>query len=482
MTGLFNTLNTATSGLRGQQTALQTVGHNLANTNTEGYSRQRVTMAAGIPNTAAGVGHIGSGVVISGITRIADDYVNDQLRDGNSILERYETTSEMLGQLELIYNEPSDTGLATQMTEVFNKWNYLAANPELATAKTMVVRQSETFVSTLNHMGNQMNTLAKDTERQIQQEVKNFNGLTKQLYDTNKQIFEATVQGNRPNDLLDQQDRILADLNNIVGVKIERDNYNRALVSVSTEGEDLELVTIDKSVEISYDILNATINVDIEANDTAIQVERGTIKGLQVALEVIEDKKADLETFANDFATAVNMIHAGGETDADNQFFNIAENETGLLSVNQKLVANPNLVNAGKDFGEEAIAGDGSRAKAIADLQMSGVGGVYDEASMRFVPGNGSVFSDKAQGSTLFNRYNDMVTDMGIEKQQADNMAANQTDLVALLDQRRESISGVDINEEVVNMIQYQSGFQANARMISVISEMLDTLINRTGV
>ena len=91
-------------------------------------------------------------------------------------------------------------------------------------------------------------------------------------------------------------------------------------------------------------------------------------------------------------------------------------------------------------------------------------------------------FTTDASGSTLFNKYNDIVTDMGITKQQADNMVANQTDLTALLEQRQASVAGVDLNEEVINMIQYQSAFQANSRVISTIAEMLDTLINRTGV
>lgn len=452
MTGLFTTLNSATSGLRAQQTALQTTGHNLANANTVGYSRQRVTMEANVPHTAAGIGQIGTGVNISGITRITDNYVNDQLRQGNSALKRYETTSEMLGQLELIYNEPSETGLASQMSEMFNTWNYLAANPELDTSKTMVVRQSETFASTLNHMANQMDSLAGDAERQIGKQVEDFNSLTSQLVDLNKQIAEATVQGHRPNDLLDKQDRILADLNNIASVTVERDGLNRALVDIGEQ----PLVTIDKSVNLEINITEARVDVFIDGNDTIIDVERGSIRGLQDAHQVIQDKKTDLDHFAVTFAEQINNIHSDGEGDVFFTFTDPDNPTANNLQVNPSLVEDPPQIQAGFD----SAVGDGSRAKAIADLQNK-----PDE-----------------EGSTLFNRYNDMVTDMGIEKQQADNMVANQTDLVALLEQRRESISGVDINEEVVNMIQFQSGFQANARVISTISEMLDTLINRTGV
>lgn len=444
MTGLFGSLNTSTSGLRAHQSALQTTSHNLANANTEGYARQRVKMSTSIPQSVAGVGQIGTGVQISEITRVSDEYVTRQLNNGLSSLTQYEKKSDILGQLEVLFNEPSDTGLAHQMSEFFVSWSNLASNPELKTAKSMVIRQSETFLDTMNHLANQMDLLASETAREISKEALDFNSAAKQLKEINNQIFNATVKRERPNDLFDEQERLLAKMSEIADVDITTDRYGRAFVSLGGE-------TIINENQLN----ELTVNEDstISVNEKDIEITRGSIKGLQDALVVVEDKLADLNTFATDLATSVNGIMTDGE--AGVPFFEFdPEDAAQTLSVNKALIDDPESLVTGESF-ENSISGDGSRAKAVADLQNN---------------------------SLLYNQYNEIVTDMGIIKQQSDNMVANQSDLVALLDQRRQSISGVDINEEVVDMIRFQSAFQANARVISTISEMLDTLINRTGV
>lgn len=478
MAGLFGTLNTATSGLRAQQTALQTTSHNVSNANTDGYSRQRVTMEAAMPQSFAGIGQVGTGVQISGVTRITDEYVTEQLRNENASLDRHTQLSDVLGQLEAIYNEPSATGLSSQLSEFFVSWSNLASNPELITSKTMVVRQSETFLDTMNHMARQMDSLSNDTLRQIEKDVLDFNSSAKQLDSLNRQIYNATIKGEMPNDLLDQQDRLLDNLTGIAGVKVTRHESGRAFIQLGeqdivTEGEVNLLATIPGT--------EGGVGVITEegSEPQPVTLSNGSILGLQDARTAVEDKLSELNTFAENLATAVNTIHSGGEAQ-DAPFFTIEPNgnAAATISVNQVLREDPSKIHTGKSL-EETIPGDGSRAKAIADLQntsltIDSANWNYDETTMSF--------ANEAAGSPLFNQYNEMVTDMGIIKQQSDNMVANQTDLTALLEQRQESMSGVDINEEVVNMIQYQSAFQANSRMISVVAEMLDTLINRTGV
>lgn len=471
MSGLFGTLNTATSGLRAQQTALQTTSHNLANANTDGYTRQRVTMAANMPQSYAGIGQIGTGAVISGITRITDEYVNMQLQNEEAALTRYEQFSNTLGQLESMFNEPSQTGISHQLSEFFVSWNNLAANPELGTAKTMVIRQSQTFIDTINHTANKITSLNEDTMLQIKKDVLDFNSAAEQLKGINDQIFNATVKGEQPNDLFDKQDLLVGQMKTIAGIEVEKDQYGRAFISLDKQ----EIVTENRVNALTAD----PISGEISAGDETIQVETGSIKGLQEGAEVVQRKQGELNNFVKNLATAVNTIHTGDATEGEIPFFTFSEENTaGTISVNQELIADPSLLNAGADLNNP-VAGDGSRAKAIFDLQHTALGNEaeawrYDEATMSF--------DNDPTGTTLFNRYNEIVTDMGIEKQQADNMVANQTDLTALLSQRQASISGVDINEEVVNMIQYQSAFQANSRAISTIAEMLDTLINRTGV
>lgn len=499
MAGLFGTLNTATKGLHAQQTALQTIGHNVANANTIGYTRQRVTMQADIAQSIPGIGQIGTGVRISGIDRVHDEYITSQLRNGQSTLNYHQELADIIGQLETIFNEPSETGLSNQISEVFNSWTYLASNPEESTAKTMVVQTSETFTDILHYMANQMESLRTDTVNELDKAALDVNSTLKQLESLNHQIWQSSVRGQQPNDLLDQQDRLLSQLSGQLDISVERDQFNRAFVSIdgqsvlsadsrqevmSVIGHDEDGNPVLSGGELvegeDFPLGSFVVRSQSESGEStyaAIELESGKVKGQQEALNVIEGMQSDLNDFAFQFATAVNTIHSGDGEGIDFFVFD-PENVAGSLRVSQQLLDDPNLVVTGRDL-ENSISGDGTRAQQIASLQGASLPNNIED--WEYDPETLGI-NTSSTGSTLFSHYNKMVTEMGITKQQADNMASTQSGLVALLEQRRESFSGVDINEEVVNMIQYSSAFQANSRVLQTISEMLDTLINRTGV
>lgn len=478
MSGLFGSLNSATSGMTSAQTVLQTISHNVANANTDGYSKQRVTLETNNPFNKSGVGQLGTGVRVSGVIRVVDDAVVEQLRDENSTLAKFESKSDALQQLEAIFNEPSKTGLSNNLSEVFASWTYLGSNPEVATAKTMVVQNSETMTDTMNHMATQLEKLQGNTLKGIEQDVKDFNTKLEQLHSLNKQVSYSISSGQTPNDLLDKQDALLSEMSELAGVEVKFDEMRQATVSIGGQ----ELLTPTNMQKLAVAGQPNSDGKIVLAGDTTkeIVLTSGSAKGSQEALAEVNKQIANLNDFAYTLASAVNKIHSGGDQNGK-MFFNLGVdgNHAKNISVNADLVKDPEKVNSGKSLTDPA-AGDGSRAQAIADLQntklvySSNATFEYDAATM--------TIKDQANGTSVVNGYNDIVTEIGITKQQSDNMFASQEDLVQLLDQRRQSISGVSINEEVASMIQHQSAFQANSRMISTISEMLDTLINRTGV
>lgn len=473
MSGLFGTLNNATKGLNVQQSALQTTSHNISNANTEGYSRQKVNMVSDNPYTLGGIGQLGTGVRIASIDRIVDPYVNNQLRNENSSLEMYNKKSEVLGQLEGIFNEPSTTGLNNNLSKVFASWTYLGSNPELATAKTMVAQNAETFTDTLHHMSNQIDSLHEDTVQDIEKNVIDFNAKVQQLDSLNQQIFNMTSQGQAPNDLLDQQDKLLGELTGIAGVEASYDKFNR--VSITVGGESV--LTEDSIAKMSVATDPAG---QLTVNDKTVDITSGNIKGSQEALSEIDTKKQELNELAFTFATAVNTVHSDGGEGLN--FFELGTdgNYAASIQVNKEILADVSKVNAGKNI-ESVVGGDGTRAQAIAALQNTKLGYPVDPTGIEY-DSDTMTIKNQVGGSTVSGAYNDSVTQMGIVKQQADNMVDSQGSLVSLLEARRDSVSGVSINEEVTNTITYQSAFEANSRIISVVSEMLDTLINRTGV
>lgn len=496
MSGLFGTLNTATSGLLAQQNALQTLGHNVSNVNTPGYSRQRVDLQTNVAQQIPGVGQIGTGVQVAGISRMQDQFVMNQLMNGYSTTSKHQALSDTIGQLEATFNEPSETGLSNQISEVFNAWTYLASNPEQDASKTMLVQTSETFVDTVQHMANSMEALKEDTIQQLDKEAVDANSTLKQLEDLNYQIWQASVRGYTPNDLLDTQDQLVNKLASQADITVVRDKYNR--VSISMDGQTLlnedtrnELMAVTalnddgaavlsdgtvltEAAEIGQFVLRS--ESDEETSFQPINLDGGSVKGTQEALTIISDMQNELDDFVYSFATAVNTIHSNNGEGID--FFSI-DNENAALSlqVNQDIKDDASLIVTGKSLTND-VAGDGSRAQLISSLKNTPISledaNWFDEETMEINSSNGS--------STLFSKYNSMVTNMGIIKQQSDNMLDTQEGLMALLEQRRESVSGVDINEEVTDMIKFSSAFQANSKVLATLSEMLDTLINRTGV
>lgn len=505
MVGLFGSLHIGTNGMAAAQNALQTTSHNLSNINTEGYSRQRINMAANNPYFLAGVGQLGTGVKMTNIVRIVDDYVIQQLQSENSTLSRYEKKSDILGQLESIFNEPSDTGLSNGFNKFYASWTYLSSNPELTTAKTMVSQQSQTLTDTISHMANQLEGLQKDSIHSITKDVQDFNMKVEQLDTLNKQIFDVMAKGHTPNDLLDQRDRLVGDLASIGSVEVSIDKFQRASIKVDgnsvldekgfqklgvvteQDGEGNAIISKDGTstnrVEKTGDFKVGQIVIvskdENMENIKTISMKEGSIKGAQEALEVIDTKKTELDQLTYQFATAVNKIHSNDGEGSD--FFEVSKTDSAKnLKVKQEIIDDSSKINAGKTI-DKVVSGDGTRAGAIASLASTKLSyhtmdelPKYDAANMKF--------EQVVGGSSTADAYNDMITSMGIVKQQADYMVGSQEEVISFLNNRRNSISGVSMNEEVVDMMKFQSAFQANSRIINVVNEMLDTLINRTGV
>lgn len=469
MSGLFGTLNVGNKGMQAAQTALHTTGHNISNANTEGYSRQRVDLKADLATTLGGVGQLGSGVKMNGIARLVDDYVARQIRGENATLSKFGAKSEVLEQLEIIYNEPSDTSLNFNLGEMFDSWTELSKNPELLTAKSIVVEKSKTMADTLNHIANQLDGLKTNTTDLIDMNAKNFNEIVKSLDTLNSQIYNISIKGQVPNDLLDQRDLLMKDISSITDFTSTFDKFGR--VEIKVAGADVLTANgVQLEMKASEDG-SVTLEGASLATPLTLALSKGEIAGYQDALVEIDAQIAQLDKFAGSLAKAINDAHNdaanGGSGTPKMDFFtddgNASADYTKItaanLKVNQAILSDNNKVNAGT--GSNPADGDGSRALAVANVRN---------------------IKQPDISNTIEGAYNSMITNVGISKQQADNMVANQGVLLDQLVLRRESTSGVNIDEEVTNMIKFQKSFEANARVIQTLSDMLDVLINRTGV
>lgn len=483
MTGLFGTLGVATSGLNTSQISLQTSGHNIANATTDGYSRQRTNLQTTNPYALTGVGQVGTGVKVNDITRVVDDFVRLQARDANSLSKFYEEKANALGQLEDYFGEPSDAALLKQMNTVYDAWSKLSSNPELGTSKTLVVENSSTLSTTINEMAMNMKELKDDVDTTLANTTYNLNQRVEELEILNKKLVDNSMTAGTSNDLLDQRDRLLKDMSSMADISTKFDKYGR--VSELKVGDTKILDTdhrVPMSVVLSSGNGSTRIAVEGDRNKVVevpsgnvsggplvvynvetgkynqITVSKGQIGGQIAASQEIQARSDEFNTFVKNMATKINETYKSGNNTED--FFVFDGDEADFaktLKVNDVFTQNPGKLVAG--LGANPNAGDGRLAKNVA-----------------------LTFSEKdAQGMTYADHYNDIITKNGISKLKADNTVKAQQTVLDQLESQDTSISGVNINEEVSNVIRYQQAFQANARVLQTVSEMLDTLINRTG-
>jgi flagellar hook-associated protein 1 len=441
---MFTTLHTAIKGMNAQQLSLHTTGHNISNAGTEGYTRQRVELKAERSFTLSGVGQLGTGVRVDSVIRTVNDFLTKQIREETSSLSNFNTRSGILAEVEAVLNEPTDFGLGFSLSEVFGSWQELSKNPESLLAKTIVVQTSTAMAENLNGLIDRLERIEEKTGTLIDTDLRQINTLVGSIESINRQIARITVTGNAPNDLLDQRDQLLKQLSEVTDFQSTADKFGRANVVIG----GVEVLTSQGEITVIDEDMDAE-----DYNQIMEGVKGGSLKANLEGKAYLQQQLDLLTGFAEGIAGRFNEVHSDAE--GGRNFYMI---ENGRLHVNPDLVENPNLVLPGEAY--TSPSGDGSRATDIANLR----------------------FEKFLEGKTPQEKYNAIVTGVGLEKQLADKRASNQTALLDQMNLRREAGSGISLDEEVANLVKFQKSYEANARVMAIMIEMLDVLINRTGV
>lgn len=231
MSGLFSTFNIAKRGMFVQQKAIDVTTHNIANANTEGYSRQRAiietTRPFGMPsmNNVAEPGQLGTGSEVKAIQRVRDSYLDYQTRLETSTNGRYEARDKFLGEIENILNEPTDTGISTLIGKFFDSWQQLSKQANNSNARTVVTQQSAALANELNHTYKEIQKLKGNTQDAIRDTVFDMNNMLSQVDQLNQQIIGVKVAGNQPNDLMDKRDLLLDQLSAKFNITIDKKEF-----------------------------------------------------------------------------------------------------------------------------------------------------------------------------------------------------------------------------------------------------------------
>lgn len=457
MPGLFLGLEMGKRALMTQQLALTTSGHNVANAATPGFSRQRVVISQSNPlNTTEG--NIGTGVAVGGVRQVRDLFLSTQLRADSGKLARWETSHKALSQVELFFNEPGEKGLNQLITDFFNSWENLATNPN---ARVTVLEKSKVLVNAFHEQANQLADLRESVDADIKGRTSEINQLAVQIASLNRQISTAELGGDSANDLRDKRDLLVDTLSSYASVRtIERPNGTSAVMIGSmslVDGVDylqIETKTVQRG--------SSTATVAVWENTSfEIDFAGGEIEALeQMRDSTIPDMQKDLDLLATTIIERVNAVHAAGtgaQGSTGVNFFDPYRLTAGTMEVNIDVESDPNLI-AASITGEP---GDTRNAQAISELRYQRV--------------------LQSGTATINEYYASMVGTLGIRTQEAETLKDNYNLLVTQLDNARQQVQGVSIDEEVTNMIKYQRAYEAAARVITFVDSALETVINGMG-
>jgi flagellar hook-associated protein FlgK len=465
-------LNSARQAMNAQQTAVQIASQNIANAKTEGYSRQRVELAAMVP-TVYPYGSLGTGVGITSITRARDTLLDATYRDDNASASSAQTSADALGQIQSIFGEPSDTGLSASLDAFFTAWSDLSNDPTNLSAKGVVRQAGNTVANTLNSFAKQLDAVDQSNREAMNSDVNQVNELTGQIASINRRIVSAESGGQPANDLRDQRDLLVDQLTKIVGGQVVE--HTNGSVAVYAGGRMIVDDTTVKQLEM-HDGQPPTVTY---AGSSATFTGIGGTLGAHIDISAnrIPMVMSKLDAIASGLVQTVNGIHSTGTVFSGNppvgapagNFFDQTDPPPAggdPLMTARGIRLSPTLVGANDVAASGATAtgpGNNEIALALAGLRSNPV-------SLTSLAGTTT--------ATISDFFNETVGSLATDVKQTQDDATVQGTLAANAQTRRESVSGVSTDEELISVIEHQHAYQAAARLVSVVDEMTQTLVD----
>ncbi len=511
MRSTFHGLEVAKTGIFAQQNALYTTGHNISNANTRGYTRQVVNMQAqrALPypglQASKNPGQLGTGAIVTDIQRIRESYLDTQFRNEIKHAGYWQAREETLEKIELILMEPSDSGLSNTLDRFWASWQDLAKEPEASAARAVIVERAQAVIETLSSMRTGLINQQNDLNNVISTKVSEVNSLMTQIRDLNDQIGRIEPHGYNANDLKDQRDVLIDDLSKLVNVDavqpvLSADGRDTGMVRILAG--NVALVDGRQQAEMGFVANEYTGLYDVTYNGAKAELVRGEILGLLesrgeniypggviapgVEPEVrgiINDVIAHIDTLAVELAKQINDIHSTGlnQDDIKNGITTPGAGESLLFFIDKEHYERTGEFISPTDSGNFMIHPEISKSlDKIAAAQSGAVGDGTNAnaiASLKF-----HTVSSFPETATFDDFYRNLLAEIGVQVTEAGRLGDNSQVMVNQVENRRQSVSGVSLDEEVSNMIKFQHAYNASSRMITTMDEILDKVINGMGI
>ncbi len=559
----FSSLQIALSGLYAQRRGLDVTGQNVANANTEGYSRQRVELSPDsgpvVPAFHSRWNGSGLGVQVVDVTRAHDAFLAARSYGEHSAGAALDQAQKLFVSLERLFDEPGDQGMQKLFSEFWSGWDEVGNHPDDQAARSQLLQRAETLTGALNQAAGELDALHGASVDQLEAIVTEINTLAAGVAGLNERIRTAANAGMPHADLLDQRDLLVSKLSDLVGVTVRAGDDDTLDVYVSGSA----LVRGTRSEELRVDTSGPAVQIEWKKDGYPVAATEGAAGGLLTVLnDTLVRYRASLDAVAVSLRDTVNSAHGAlsGTLAVGGQDLSAAGALSFGLRVNGSTLADVSVVgadwsgpggaaalqaalqsavdasagagvvtvtvtggngsplavglapvNPSDSILVSAVAGDPGLGTLLSDVAvgLDGVGGraffsgtsasdlsvaadlVSNPSAVGAAfagngPLDGSAAMALAEGGSRAGgptaRYTDMVVGLGVEAQSTYRRVVMQAAATRQVDAARDAVSGVNIDEEMVNLVQFEHAYNASARVMTAIDEMLETLIARTGV
>lgn len=557
-TNIFSVMNTAKVGLLSQQLAIEVTGQNVANVQTEGYTRQEVSFEA-TPPRSIGLGLLGTGVKVASIKRASDQFLFNQILGEETPLGNYSVRKDVFDQMETLLNDSSGRSLNSSMSDFFSSLQDLSTNPSGLPERSALLARGQDLISSFKQVGDRLFQSQMDLDSSVSTKISEINDLTSEIARLNKVIHGSEPGAISANDLRDQRDKLIRQLAQGIDVTVV-DETNGQINLTLKNGKALVLGSTSFNLSAKLNGDNNGFN-DVQLDDGAGNktnitsvIQGGKLRGyLDMRDTEIANLRDKLDRLAAGFAREMNRVHqqgigldgstglnffkalapvvktntnnagsasvsvtnaspatasvdkyeitftganafslknlttglasgtftfasgsafnlanglavtiAGSAAVGDKFRFSVSENASSSLALGAEIQADSRKIAAGK-----GTANDGQNALDMAALQRTLI---FD----------GTTLTRAGSGTFTFDEfYNSVVSGLGVSSRTAQNTVTQQDGILTQLNNRRETVSGVSLDEEMINMIKFQQAYSASARVLNVVNSLFDTLQNK---
>jgi flagellar hook-associated protein 1 FlgK len=452
MSSLTASLITALSGLTAEQGALEATTNNVANVNTPGYSREVPVLVSSDPIVVDPL-TLGTGVTLQSIQSIRDPILESQIQQETQTQGQFNTLASALQQTQTNFTTSSGD-IGTSISNFFNSINQLSTNPDDLSVRNGVLTAANNLAGSFNSTANSLTQQQQSLDLNVVQTVGQINQLSQQIAKLNGQISNLENVGESAGTFIDQRQQAIDQLSGLVDVSVIPSDNTLTL----TTANGAPLVAGQQSFQLTTQTTPAGLHdIVSQGNDITSQIASGQLGGtLQARDQEIPGLESQLDTLASGLANAVNTVQAGGfdlnGNAGTNLFHAPPASGAGAAASLSVAITDPSLIAASSD----GTVGSNGNAEAMFALSTSSII-------------NGQNPTDYYSG-VVFNVGNDAST--ASAEQSASSLSLQQ------LSDQRSSVSGVSLDQEAANMVQYQDAYQASAQVVTTVNDMMETVIN----